>query len=54
MIFQEKYFSCYILLTDQISLGNMLIICFPVDDKTDFEINLSFLINSLFYMTTKS
>ena len=50
MIFEEKYFSRYIILIDQISLlllkilGNMciVIICFPVDDVINFEINFSY------------
>ena len=64
MIFQEKYFSWYILLTDQNSLsgclyffleilGNMytVIFCCPIYDVINFEINLSFLIKSFFYTT---
>ena len=50
MIFEEKYFSRYIILIDQISLlllkilGNIciVIICFPVDDVINFEINFSY------------
>ena len=36
--------------------GNMciVIICFPVDDIISIEINLSFLIKSLSYMTRKN
>ena len=63
IIFQEKYFSCCILLTDQISLSGCLyflrywaicvlqFICFPVCDLTNSEINLSFLTKSFPYMT---
>ena len=66
MIFQKKCFSCYILLTDQISLsdciyfleilGNMsiAIICFPGCAVINFEINLIFLIKPFFCMTKKS
>ena len=57
LYFSRKYFSCYINLTDQISLFDCLfsesffyimrivIICFPVYDVINFENNLSFLIN---------
>ena len=50
MIFKEKYFSCYILLTDQISLFNCIllyeisdnifiaIVCVPVCDFMNFKI----------------
>ena len=59
---QEKRFLCYILLTDQISLGlplllemlgNMciVIIFFPVTDFINFKIYLSFLISPFSYMT---
>ena len=56
MIFQEKCFSCDILLTDQISLsqlGNMCIavVYFPGCDVKNFEISL---IKPFFYMTKKS
>ena len=63
MIFQPKYFSCYILLAEQISyiwlsllleiLGNMSIeiVYYPGCDVMDFEINLIFLIEPFFYMT---
>ena len=53
MIFQEKCFSGYMLLTDQIPLsdyleilGNMCIaiVCFPDCDVISFEINVIFLI----------
>ena len=59
MIFQENYFSYYILLTDQISLsdylyfweilGNMyiVIICFPVYDIINLEMTLTFLSSRL-------
>ena len=64
--FSKKCFSCYSLLTDQISLfdclyffeilGNMCIaiVYFPGYDVIHFEINRVFLIKSLFYMTKKS
>ena len=65
MIFEEKYFSRYFLLTDQISLpdcryflrqGNMyiVIVCFAVNDAINFEMYLSFLIKQFFYITKKS
>ena len=66
MIFQEKYFSCYILLSDQISLSDRLLfveilinicialVCEPSCDVTNFEINLIFLIKPFFYITKKS
>ena len=56
MIFEEKFFFCYILLTDQVSfvwllllheiLGNMciVIICQQGCDVMNFEINVNFLI----------
>ena len=54
VIFQEKYFSCYTLLTDQISLifGNICIavVCFPGCGVIHFEINLIFLIKPFFCM----
>ena len=49
--FSTKWFPCYILLTDQISLSDSLeivdnkcvvIISFSVDDVVSFEINLFF------------
>ena len=51
MIFWDKYFSFYLLLTDQMLLSDCLyflrywiiIISFPVDDVINFETNLSFL-----------
>ena len=55
MIFEENYFSRYILLTDQMSLSGFLyflryqaimcivIICFPDYDVINFKVNLSFL-----------
>ena len=61
--FQEKCFSCCILLNDQISLsdclyflGNMRIafVCFPGCYVINFEINLVFLIKRFFYITKKS
>ena len=54
LILGEKYFSLYILLTEQISLsdflfllemlGNMsiVVVCFPDCDVINFEINLNF------------
>ena len=52
MIFEEKYFSIYILLTDQISLFDCLcflrywaIISFPVCDVINFEKKHNFLMN---------
>ena len=63
MIFQEKFFSCYILLADQISvcgcldiLGYMCIaiISCPVCDVINFEINHNFLVKPFFYITKKS
>ena len=63
---KKKYFMCFVLLTDQISLSDCLcffeilvnmcivIICFPVYDTMNFEINLSFLIKPFFNMTKKS
>ena len=64
MIFEENYFSCYILLCDQIIawfpllceiLHNMCvaIVCEPVCDVIKFEINLIFLIK-LFLCIQKS
>ena len=66
-IFQKKIFSCYVLLPHQISmsgcfyqclleiLGNMdiAIICFPVHEIINFEINFSFLIKPFFCFTKK-
>ena len=66
MIFQEKCFSCYILLTDHNSLPDCLYflrywaICLlqlfvsPGCDVRNFEINLIFLIQLFLYMTKKS
>ena len=65
MIFQEKCFSRYILLTDQISLSDCLyflrylaiclaIVYFPGCDVINLEINLIFQIKPFFYMTKKS
>ena len=59
IIFQEKFFPCYILLPDQISLSDymrnkcIIIICFQVVDAIKFEINLSFIIKLFSYMTKK-
>ena len=66
MIFLEECFSCYIILTDQISLsdclyflGNILdnmciaVVCFPGCEVINFEINLIFLIKPFFYMAKK-
>ena len=58
MMFQEKCFSCYILLTDQILLpfrleilGNICIaiIYFPGCEVINFEINFIFLLRSFFF-----
>ena len=49
MIFEEKYISRYILLTDQIPLTD----CLPVDEVVNFESNLNFLIEPFSYMTKK-
>ena len=61
IIFQEKSFSCYILLTDQMSLSAFTSWdighyeycnqCCTVCDVINFEINLSFLIEPFFYIT---
>ena len=62
MIFQEKYFSCYILLTDQISLSDCIYfsrywtICASQlfvnhTGIIKIEINFIFLIKPLWYMT---
>ena len=62
MIFQEKYFSCYILLTNQILLPDPFTSldigqcvhsnCFLPDfDFISFKINLIFLIEPFFYTT---
>ena len=59
MSFEEKYFSDYILVTDQISLADFLflevfgnvcivIICCSVCDVINFEINHSFLMKAFF------
>ena len=60
-MFEEKYFSCYILLIDRISLsrslpllceilGNMsiAIVCKPSCAVMNFEVNLIFLIKPFF------
>ena len=66
MICKEKYFSCYILLTDHILLsgcrllleilGNVCIaiVFYSGCDIMYFEINLIFVIELFFYMTEKS
>ena len=62
MIFPEKYFSCGVLLTDQISLSGAFIFwdigqyiywnyLFSARDVVKFEINFSFLIKPFSYMT---
>ena len=60
MIFWDKYFSFYLLLTDQMLSDCLyflrywiIIISFPVDDVINFESNLSFLIKSFSYMTKR-
>ena len=45
--FSEKFFTCCILLIDQISLNDCPYVI-------NFEINLVFLTKSFFYMTKKS
>ena len=64
--FSKKCFSCYILLTDQISLPDFFlrleifdnmciaIVCFPGCEVINFEINFTFLIKSFYWMTKKS
>ena len=66
MTFREKCFSCYTLLTDQISLPGLpllleilvnmciAIVCQQDRDVMDFENNLIFLIKPFSYMTKKS
>ena len=66
MIFQEKSFPCFILLTDRISFSGylyflrywtiyeLLLFCFPACDVISFEIKFSFLIKPFFYITKKS
>ena len=66
VFFQEKCFSCYILLTDQISLSDSLYFLrywtisvlqlFAVNLKFEIksEINLIFLIKPFSYMSKKS
>ena len=60
MIFEEKYLSCYILLTDEILLpligeilSNMciVILCSPGCGVISFEINLGFLTNEAVFST---
>ena len=63
MIFQEKFFSWSVLLTNQISYPDCLleilvnmcttILFFPGRDLISFEINIAFLIKPSFYMTKK-
>ena len=64
--FQEKCFSCYILLTDQISLSDCLYVfryraicvlqnfCCPSCDVIRFKLNFIFLIKLFSYMLKKS
>ena len=66
IIFEEKYFSRYILLIDQISLPNCLnclrylgnmsivIMCFQLCKVIHFEINLSLFIKFFSYMPKES
>ena len=57
MIFEEKHFSCYVLLSDQNSLSHFMfivIVCFQVCNFKNFEIFYSFLINPFLYMSKKS
>ena len=66
MIFQEKCFSFYILLTDKISMSDCLqvlrywaicvlqLFCQPGCDVIKFQTNLIFLIKPFGYMTIKS
>ena len=64
MIFQEKYFSCYILLADQMVCSSLLleildnmcivIIWCPVSNVINFENNNSFHIKPFLYTTKKS
>ena len=60
---KKSHFSFYIPLTDQISLSLLyeildniciVIICCPVCDVINLEIDLSFPIKTFFYITTKS
>ena len=46
MIFEEKYFSRYIVLILLIAFTNIcvVIICFPIDGVINFEIDLRILI----------
>ena len=62
---KEKLFSSYILLNDQISLSDFIVIykilsgtcivifCFPVDDIINFISNVSIPIKPFSYMTKK-
>ena len=64
MIFEEKYFSRYILFSDQFSLNDYLyffevldntsIVSCPACDVMNFQINNSFLIKPFFYLIKKS
>ena len=55
MTCQEKYFLCYILFTDQISLSNIciVIVCYQAGDLINFKTYLSFLIKPFSYTTRK-
>ena len=64
MTFQEKCFTCYVLLTDKFSfsdaftfniMGNncITIVCCPSYDVIKFEINLDFLIKPSCYIPKK-
>ena len=53
MIFEEKYFSHYVLLTDQISLPDCTYLLSNLW-RQNFEINLSFPINPFYCITKKS
>ena len=60
MVFRQKFSSCYIVLTDQISLSGCVsileilenmcigIVCYPGCDVMDFEISLIILIEPFF------
>ena len=60
MISQDKYFACYTLLTDQISLSDFIVSVSVLQsfvsqvDIINFEINLILLIKPFFCMTKKS
>ena len=54
IIFPAKYFSNYILLTDQVSLfGSLYFLPLFLCDHINFEINHSFLTKPFFYITKK-